>query len=237
MSPARATDGALAISRYQLDMLSKCRRCFWLVKRHGVKLPSQLPMALNLAMDTVLKAEFDVYRAQGALPPILAEKRIAAKLFTDVEKLQEWRNNFRGLRWTDPNTGHTLFGAIDDLLEYPDGSVAVIDYKSSGAREAMVYPSYQLQMDVYTFLLRQLGYATAPRAYLAVFLAVKDGGFGGRLPFRPALLEITPEPDRVPALFRDAIAVAQAAAMPPAGGECDLCRWFDEAGSIRNTGR
>ena len=218
-----------AISRFQLDMLVKCPRCFRLVKRHGVKLPSTLPMALNTAMDTLLKAEFDAYRADGMLPPILAQRRINAKLFPDTEKLQEWRNNFRGLRWTDPATGYTLFGAIDDLLEYPDGSLAVVDYKSSGAREALVYPSYQLQMDVYTFLLQQMGYAIAPTAFLAVFLAVKDDGFDGSLPFRHTLLEVTPAPARVAALFRRAVAVAQADAMPPAGDACDLCRWFDEA--------
>lgn len=227
-----ASDSKPAISRFQLDMLVKCPRCFWLVKRHGVKLPAQLPMALHIAMDTLLKAEFDAHRAAGTLPPVFAQRRIDAALFADVEKLQEWRNNFRGLRWTDPKTGYTLFGAIDDLLEYPDGSVAVVDYKASGAREAVVYPSYQLQLDIYTFLLQQMGYRTAPTAFLAVFLAVKDAGFEGALPFRHTLLEITPDPTRVPALFQHAIAVSQADTMPPAGETCDLCRWFDQAGSL-----
>ena len=41
------------------------------------------------------------------------------------------------LRWTDPDTGHTLFGAVDDALEFPDGSLAIIDYKSSGSAACM----------------------------------------------------------------------------------------------------
>ena len=152
-----------------------------------------------------------------------------AKLFADTERLAEWRNNFRGLRWKDPKTGHTLFGAVDDILEFPDDSLAVVDYKSSGAKAVTVYPSYQLQMDVYTYLLQLLGYRTAPKAYFAFFIAVKDDGFKGRLPFRAQLLEIAPEPDRVHDLFKRAVVLAQSDDEPEPGAECDLCRWYGEA--------
>ena len=121
-----------------------------------------------------------------------------------MAKLSEWRNNFRGVRWTDPKSGHTLYGAVDDILEFPDDSLAVLDYKSSGAREVKIYDSYQLQLDVYTFLLQRLGYRTAPKAYFAFFVAVKDDGFKGRLPFRSQLVAITPNPDHVHKLFKDA---------------------------------
>ncbi len=94
------------------------------------------------------------------------------------------------MRWTDPATGHTLFGAVDDILEFPDQTLAVLDYKSSGANEITIYPSYQLQMDVYTFLLQKMGYRTHPKAYLAFFVAVKDGGFNGHLPFRGEVREV-----------------------------------------------
>ncbi len=229
MVKATTEKNHVTLSRSQLDLFTACPRCFWLRNRHGVKQPKSLPFALNNAMDGLLKAEFDEYRAAGTLPPILAECGVQATLFKDTEKLEEWRNNFRGLRWKDPKTGHTLYGAIDDLLEFPDDSLAVVDYKSSGAKEATVYPSYQLQMDVYTFLLQRLGYRTAPKAYLAFFIAVKDDGFKGRLPFRAQLLEISPEPDRVQDLFKQAVALAQSDKEPEPGAECDLCRWHAEA--------
>jgi len=99
-------------------------------------------------MDQLLKEEFDACRAAGKPHPILVENHINAKLFDDRQKLDEWRNNFRGLRWTDPKSGHTLFGAVDDILEFPDESLAVLDYKSSGAKEITIYDSYQLQIDI-----------------------------------------------------------------------------------------
>lgn len=219
----------VTLSRWQLELFSKCSRCFWLLKRHHIKQPEGYPLALNTAMDGLLKAEFDLYRAKGEPHPILVEHHINAKLFSDIKRLEVWRNNFQGLRWTDPATGHTLFGAIDDILEFPDGSLAVLDYKSSGAREATVYPSYQLQLDVYTFLLQQLGYPVAPKAFLAFFLAVKDEGFNGRLPFRRALLSVTAQPDRVLPVFEQALGLIRSDHVPAPGAECDVCRWSREA--------
>ena len=222
----------VTLSRRKVEAFVKCPRCFWLEVRHEIKQPESYPLALNVAMDMLLKAEFDEYRARTKPHPILMEYRIPAKLFGDLPKLQEWRNNRKGLRWTDPATGHTLFGAVDDVLEFPDRTLAVLDYKSSGANEITIYPSYQLQLDVYTFLLQKMGYKTRPKAYLAFFMAVKDGGFNGHLPFRGEVKEVETEPERVYELFQQAAEAAQSDRMPSSGEECDLCRWFDEANSI-----
>lgn len=219
----------VTLSRWQLNTFVECPRCFWLVNRNGVKLPKTLPFALNSAIDGLLKTEFDQHRAAGTLPAVLSGLTGRAKLFPGLGLLQGWRNNFQGLRWTDPASGHTLFGAVDDLLEFSDGAVAVIDYKSTGSASPTIYPSYQLQMDVYTYLLRQLGYRTAPSAYFAFFLVVKDDGFRGRLPFREALVEVTPDPDRVPDLFARATALALSDQIPASGEACDLCRWYGQA--------
>jgi len=222
----------IRLSRAQLQLFTDCPRCFWLQNRHGVKQPKGYPLALNIAMDSLLKAEFDEYRQAGKLHPLLAENKVNAKLFSDMGKLGEWRNNFQGIRWTDPESGHTLFGAVDDILVFPDDSLAVLDYKSSGAREVHIYDSYQLQVDVYTFLLQQMGYKTATKAYFAFFIAVKDDGFKGRLPFRSQLAAVTPKPDGVHKLFTDAVAAVQSEQQPESGAACDVCRWDREASSV-----
>lgn len=228
----KTTDQRITLSRWQLDLFLACPRCFWLLKRYGIRQPEGYPLALNAAIDALLKAEFDAYRAKGEPHPILTEHRIPAKLFGDLTKLQEWRTSAQGLRWTDPATGHTLHGVLDDILEFPDGSLAVLDYKSSGAKEVTIYPSYQLQMDVYTFLLQRLGHKTAPKAFFAIFLAVKDEGFGDRLPFRRTLVEVIPQSERVPDLFQQAVALALSQEVPKPGEECNICRWFREAHPI-----
>lgn len=228
----RTADQHITLSRWQLELFAECPRCFWLLKRHGIRQPEGYPLALNTAIDSLLKAEFDEYRAKGEPHPILIEHHITAKLFGDLKRLQEWRTNVHGLRWQDPATGHTLCGAVDDILEFPDGSLAVLDYKSSGAKEITIYPSYQLQMDVYTFLLQRLGYRTAPKAFFAFFVAVKDEGFRDRLPFRRTLVAVTPHPERVLGLFKQAVELVLSDQMPGRGAECRLCRWFRDAGPI-----
>lgn len=220
------------LSRRQLEMFVQCPRCFWLLKCHGIKQPEGFPLAIQTIIDSLLKAEFDEYRKKGKPHPILTEYGVHARLFPDLEKLSQWRNNRQGLRWTDPQTKQTLFGAVDDVLEFPDGALAVLDYKASGAAEATVYPSYQLQLDTYTFLLGQMGYTTAPRAFLAFFQAVREDGFQGRLPFRGKLVEVVPQPERVGPLFSEALEVAHSQEMPPPGEECKICRWYGEVKEI-----
>jgi len=201
------------------------------LKQHGIKPPEGYPLALNNAMDTLLKAEFDGYRKNGQPHPILSEYP-AAQLFRNLRKLTEWRDNKQGLRWTDRITGDTLFGAIDDILEFPDGTLAVLDYKSSGASEITVYPSYQLQIDVYTFLLQQLGYKIHPKGFFAFFVAVRDDGFRGRLPFSGTIVAVSPQPDRILGLFKQAVALAQSDRTPLSGENCNVCRWHEKVNAI-----
>lgn len=232
-----------AISRRQLELFTQCPRCFWLFRRHEIKQPEGYPLALNNAMDRLLKEEFDEYRARGELHPVLGEHFVAAadgsvpsrpagpvkaKPFSDLGLLRRWRNNREGIRWSDPLTGYTLCGAADDVLEFPDGSLAVLDYKSSGASQLTVYDSYRLQLDTYTFLLTREGHRTAPHAFLAFFVAVKDDGFRGRLPFKGTVVAVPAQAERVGELFREAVILAESAEMPAPGDECEPCRWLGE---------
>jgi len=224
------------ISRYQLDMFVRCPLCFWLLKKHNVKQPAGFPLTLNIIMDTLLKADFDWYRAQDQTHPILEEFGVPAKLFPDQEKLREWRNNRKGIRWQEPKSGYTLYGAVDEVLIFKDDALAVLDYKSTGAREVKVYPSYQLQMDVYSFLLEQNGYKTHGLAYFAFYQAERGERFTGSLPFRATLLEIKTDSSYIPKLFAKAIRVAESDEAPRSEAGCDLCRWFKESRGIVRDG-
>ena len=210
-------------------MYRKCPRCFWLLKRHGVEQPDSFPFTLNNAMDFLVKRWFDQYRSRGELPPPLQAHGLKGRLFPDQAKLDEWRNNRKGIRWTDGLTGVTLYGAVDDIFEFPDGSLAVIDYKASGSAEGKVYPSYLFQLETYTYLLQRLGFKTASTGYLSYFLAVKDQEFSGQLPFRAVVREAELNPSGVVDCFRAAVSLAGSDSMPKPGQECDLCRFTEES--------
>ncbi len=223
------TSRLLKISRANLQLMKECPRCFWLYKHKGIGRPQGYPYTLSIAVDQLLKHEFDEYREKGEMHPVLAGYNGLgeAKLFADQAQLQKWRNNFEGLKYHDESLDATLFGAVDDMLEFADGSLAVIDYKSSGAKEISVYDDYKMQMDVYTYILEQLGYKTARKGYFVFFQVDKSDGFRGRLPFRGEIRDVDADPSYIYNLFAKAVTLARSDNPPPSHAECQYCMYAE----------
>jgi len=222
----------IKLSPNSLNLYLECKRCFWLDKRKGIKRPQPFPYSLNLAVDKLLKEEFDEYRAKKQIHPLIIERNIPAKLFSNQELLNQWRSNFVGIRYYDEKIGATLFGAVDDILEFEGGRLAPLDYKSTGATIPSVYDRFQLQMDVYTFLLEKNGFLTPRKGYLAFYIVDKDNGFRDRLPFQKELHEIETDPSYVYELFKEAVDVLKNPVAPPHSPECEFGRWLDESSKI-----
>jgi len=223
----------IKLSPNSLNLFLECPLCFWLEKREGIKRPPPYPYALNAAIDKLLKEEFDYYRRKGELHPMLIENNIQAKLFENQELLNEWRSNFKGIRYYDSQLSATLFGAVDDILEFPDRKLAPLDYKSTGSKEANIYERFQLQMDVYAYLLEKNNFSTTGKGYLAFYIVNKEDGFEGRLPFRRELKEIKTDPSRVPKLFRKAVALLESNIPPLHSSNCKFGQWFDEVSNLQ----
>ncbi len=218
---------AINLSPNSLNLYLECQHCFWLDKKMGIKRPPPYPYALNSAVDTLLKEEFDAYRKRGEPHPLLLANQIKAKLFDNQKLLDQWRNNFEGIRYYDKDLQATLFGAVDDVLEFEDGKLAPLDYKSTGSKVANVYDRFQLQLDTYTFLLEKNGYKTTRKGYLAFYIVDKDKGFIDRLPFRKEMHEIETNPLDVYGIFKDAVAVLKSDVPPPPHSQdCLFGRWF-----------
>jgi hypothetical protein len=179
----------IQVSPNSLNLFLECPHCFWLEKRKGIKRPQPYPYALNAAVDFLLKEEFDNFRAKNQPHPLLVSHKIPAKLFSDQNLLNQWRNNFEGLRYYDPDLEATIFGAVDDILEFPDGKLAPLDYKSTGSAVPTVYDRFQLQMDVYTYLLEKNGFSTPRKGYLAFYVVDKQNGFNDRLPLKKSYMK------------------------------------------------
>jgi hypothetical protein len=220
---------AIQLSPNSLNLYLDCPHCFWLDKNLGIKRPPPYPYALNSAVDTLLKEEFDAYRAKKIQHPLLKENSIKAHLFENQKLLNQWRNNLAGIRYFDQALQATLFGAVDDILEFEDGKLAALDYKSTGSRVANVYDRFQLQLDTYTFLLEKNGYKTPRKGYLAFYIVDKEKGFIDRLPFRKELMEIDTNPSDIYAIFSDAVAILKETEPPKHSQDCQFKRWLDGA--------
>jgi len=222
------------LSPNSLNLFLECPHCFWLDKVERIKRPPPYPYALNTAVDVLLKKEFDGYREKDEVPPLIFENSIRARLFHNQTLLNKWRSNFEGIRHYDPDLGAILFGAVDDILEFPDGKLAPLDYKSTGSKVANVYDRFQLQMDIYTYLLEKNGYQTPRKGYLAFYIVDKENGFNNRLPFKKELHEIDTNPDDVTKLFKDAVATLERKAPPPHSPDCKFGNWLKQSKRFLN---
>src|SRR3989339_1172199 len=200
----------------------------------GIKRPPPYPYALNSAVDALLKEEFDTYRSRNLPHPLLSENNIPAKLFSNQNLLNQWRNNFAGIRYFDPDLQATLFGAVDDVLEFDDGKIAPLDYKSTGSSAANVYDRFQLQLDTYTFLMEKNGFKTTRKGYLAFYIVDKSRGFIDRLPFRKEMVQIETNPSDIYAIFKDAVNYLKQSSPPPHSPDCKFGTWLKGARSFTN---
>ncbi len=227
-----AVSKPIKISRSGLKLFLECPRCFWLDVHHKIKRPPGYPYTLSAAVDYLVKQEFDKYRAKGTLPPVFAKADALAgqaKLYPG-EELSTWRNNFKGISYTDPHLNATLYGAVDDVLEFSDGSLAVVDYKSSGSREITIYDDYKKQMDTYNWILDAMGHQTYPQAYFVFYQVDKTGGgFQNVLPFAESLHAVKVDISWVGLAFERAITTARREATPAPSPECVHCNYISNA--------
>jgi hypothetical protein len=145
----------IQLSPNSLNLFLECPKCFWMEKNAGIKRPPAYPYTLNLAMDSLLKEEFDDYRKKGIPHPIFEENGIRAHLFGNQKIIDQWRSNLSGIRYFDSKTKAALFGAPDDVLQFDGKKIAPMDYKSTGSPSLNIYDRFQLQMVTYTFLMEQ----------------------------------------------------------------------------------
>jgi hypothetical protein len=219
----------IKLSPNSLNLYLDCPHCFWLDKNLGIKRPPPYPYALNSAVDALLKEEFDTYRSKKLPHPIFKENHIKAHLFGNQKLLNQWRSNLAGIRYFDEDLKATLFGAVDDILEFDDGKLAPLDYKSTGSSTAKVYDRFQLQLDTYAFLLEKNGFKTAGKGYLVFYVVDKSRGFIDRLPFRKEIVAIETSPADVYEIFKDAVNLLRQAQPPKHSSDCAFGKFLKNA--------
>ena len=158
------------LSRSKIDLFLNCPRCFYYDRRLGVGRPPGYPFALNSAVDTLLKQEFDIYRANGTKHPLQERYGIDAHPAPHKD-LNKWRYNFTGVQYLHEPTNFLIFGAIDDLWQNSQGEYIIVDYKATAKVEEITkldkdwQEGYKRQMEIYQWLLRQNGYKVSDTGY------------------------------------------------------------------------
>ena len=84
--------------------------------------------ALNIAVDELLKKEFDQYRKEKKPHPIMLKHKLDFIPY-DHEDLNVWRNSLKGgISYHDEKTNLILHGGIDDVwFDLQEKKLVVVD--------------------------------------------------------------------------------------------------------------
>lgn len=213
----------ITLSPSTLRLFLECPRCFWLHINKKIRRPSGIFPSLPSGMDKILKEHFDKHR-QDKTPPEELEGKFKGRLFQDMEKLNVWRNNFKGLRFLDKETGIILMGAIDDLFVTENGKYAPLDFKTRGyPRKENTHEHYQHQMDIYSFLLEKNDLTPADFAILIFYHPV---GVNNKhdVVFDPDPVKVPIDRKRGEQIFLDAVKCLLGEEPEP-NKQCEWCNW------------
>lgn len=166
------------LSRSKIELFIECPLCFYLDRRMGVPRPPSFPFHLNSAVDLLLKKEFDMYRHHRTPHPLMVAAHIDAIPFSH-EKLDEWRENFKGIEFTHEKTNFRITGAVDDIWQLKTGELVIVDYKATSKEGAVSIDapwqgSYKRQMEIYQWLFRKNGFEVHDTGYFVYCNGIRD---------------------------------------------------------------
>jgi len=229
------TEQKLKLSAATLNLLKECPRCFYLALKKNLRRPAGPMPSIATGLDSLVTRYFHYYRQKGEVPPMIREKvagHLASEELFDLQKgiKAKW------LIYEDKQFPFVLIGKLDDCIVEKDG-YSPLDYKTRASFPREIHQSYQLQMDIYTFLLsgnKGRKFPVTGRAYLLYFFPVEATSViepenRGKilLPFQVELKTLETKPESIPSLLQEAAEILKGE-QPPASSECEYCRWAAE---------
>jgi CRISPR/Cas system-associated exonuclease Cas4 (RecB family) len=225
------------ISRSKIDNFLNCQRCFYIDRRLGVAQPPGYPFSLNSAVDTLLKKEFDVHRAEQTAHPLMKNYGISAVPFEHA-MIDEWRDNFKGVQYHHKPTNLIITGAVDDVWINLKGELIVVDYKSTSKDgevnlDADWQIGYKRQMEVYQWLLRKNDFKVSDTGYFVYCNGDADKeAFDGKLEFDVKIIPYKGDDGWVDKTIKDIYDCLTGDSIPEAGKECDYCLYREAVKSV-----
>ncbi|MBU0648812.1 PD-(D/E)XK nuclease family protein [Patescibacteria group bacterium] len=225
------------LSRSKIELFLNCAKCFYFDRVLGVGRPPGFPFALNSAVDTLLKQEFDIHRAEGTTHPLIEKYGVDARPIGHKD-LDKWRHNFTGVQYLHKPTNLLIYGAIDDLWENSQGEYIVVDYKATAKAGDITeldqgwQDGYKRQMEIYQWLLRQNGYKVSRVGYFVYCNGRADAkAFDGKLEFDVTLIPYAGDDSWVEKTITNAYKCLNKKKPPKAGANCDYCAYVDAVSS------
>lgn len=240
--PGEYSDNKFRLSRGAIEEYLKCKRCFYLYRKMGLKSAPSIPFVLNMAVDNLFKNEFDIYRRQQSPHPLMKMYGIDAVPYQHHE-LDAWRENFKGISVEFIGTDIEVFGAVDDIWVNPDGNLIVVDYKATAKSEDNMFSpinswdnvwnkgvAYKRQLEIYQWLLFKRGFKVSKDCYLVYANANKwKQEFNNVLDFEITLLKHGGNFEWIDGVLMEIYSLLNQDLIPDSNEECDLCGFVESS--------
>jgi len=220
------------ISRSKIDLFLECARCFYLDRKLGVGRPPGFPFSLNNAVDTLLKREFDIHRANATVHPLAKAFGLDFVPFKH-EHIDVWRDALRrGVTYQVPGTNIVVTGGVDDVWVDPKTQeLVIVDYKATSKDgqvnlDAPWQDGYKRQMEIYQWLFRRNNFKVSDTGYFVYCNGRADrAAFDGKLEFDITLLPYTGNDQWIEKTLKDIHECLGSAHIPTASAGCDYCAY------------
>jgi len=235
------SDIPFVISRSGLDLFVQCPRCFYLDKRLGTSRPPGFPFNLNSAVDTLLKKEFDIHRANKTVHPLMKAYEIDAVPMAH-EKIDEWRNSLtQGIKYLHEPTNMIIRGGIDDVWINSKGELHIVDYKATSktkevSLDAEWQDGYKRQMEIYQWLFRKNDFKVSSIGYFVYCNGNTDKeAFDGKLEFNIKVIPYEGNTAWVEKVISDVHNCLISDKIPESKEQCDYCAYYSVRNSIEKS--
>jgi hypothetical protein len=222
------------LSRSKIDLFLECQRCFYLDNKLGISRPKFPAFTLNVAVDALLKKEFDIHRTNKTSHPLMDTYGIDAIPFAH-KNLEIWRENFEGIQYFHKPTGLLVSGAVDDVWINKKDELIIVDYKATakdgtidGLDDTKWHDQYRRQMEVYQWLFRQSGFKVSDTGYFVYVNGQKDReSFDGKLEFDVTIFPYTGSDSWIENVLEKIKTCLESKEIPKSESVCEYCAYID----------
>ena len=224
------------ISATSLNLLLECPLCFYLKVKEKIDRPRPPTASITFGMDKVIKEYFNKCREKGILPPFLQKKLEGKKLA--LEKPLNLKVEY--ILSESPYLKLKLVGNLDECLVDEEGKYYPLDHKTRGYAPKQDSSSvYQLQMNIYSFLLKKNGFPIGGKGYLVYYFPQeietpewKEKISGEVFKFNFEIQEIEINVEEANELIWYAIRILKSPTPPSPSPSCSYCNWRRERSGV-----
>lgn len=223
-----AGDQTFKVSRSGIELFVECPCCFYLNNRLGIRRPSGPPFNINKAVDTLLKKEFDIHRVGKTQHPLMKRYGIDAIPFQH-ERMDEWRENFKGVQYLHEPTNLLITGAVDDIWINKKKELIVVDYKATAKTTEVDLTAdwqmgYKRQMEIYQWLLRRLDHKVSKTGYFVYCNGRTDKeAFDGKVEFDITILPYKGDDTWIEGVIFKLKQCLESSKAPKISDDCEFC--------------